>query len=414
MTGGRTSAGWTVERSFAVRLALFYAAYFTILGFYLPYLPVWLAWRGMTPAEIGMLTAAPLFLRVVATPLITFWADVRGDHRETMIIGTWIGLGAATALSIAYGFWPILGLILIFQSTNQSVLPLAEATALSGVRTYGLDYGRIRLWGSVTFIVANLAGGLFLAWFGGGVVIMLVVGAVAAAVGAAHTLPRRARSPEAADAGGTAKRRIRVRDLGTLVTTPWFVLLMAASGCIQASHAVYYAFSAIHWRALGISDGWIGGLWALGVVAEVGLFAISARLLRWIGATGLVVVGGLAGIVRWAAMAFDPPFATLIVLQTLHALTFGATFLGVLHVLQGSVPEEQSGSAQGLHASLAPGIIMGSVTILAGQIYAPLGALSYLVMAGMSVLGTACALVLLRSAPASMIGRRQAKAAANA
>lgn len=398
---GESTGGAGEGRQFALRLALFYGAVFASLGIYMPYLPIWLAWRGMTPAEIGWLTACPMFMRVVATPVITFVADRRGDLRETILVASWFGLGASLLLGRAEGFWPILLLVLIFQIAHQSILPLTEAKALRGVRAYDLDYGRIRLWGSVAFILANLAGGMVIAQFMGGAVLVMVTVTLALVVVAAHALPRdRGVVGNAVDvAGGKSVPRLRFADLRRLALSPWFLVLMVASGAIQSSHAVYYAFSALHWRTLGISDGWIGGLWGLGVAAEVGLFAISGRLLRWIGAPGLLIVGGAAGVLRWLAMAGDPSFGWLVVLQCLHALTFGATFLGALNILQSSVPEAQAASAQGLHAALAPGIIMGGVTVMSGQIYGPLQASSFLVMSGIALVGLLFAVLLARMLP---------------
>lgn len=388
-----------VARSFSLRLALFYGAIFAGLGIYLPYLPVWLASRGMTPAEIGILAAAPMFLRVIATPAIAFYADARGDLRETILISSWLGLLAVLLLNNVSGFWPILFLILLFQLTFQSILPLTEAKAMSGIRAYKLDYGRIRLWGSVAFIAANLIGGMAIAQYSSGVVLIMVSVAVVIMIVTGHALPHDdAHRPKSTTQPGQS-RKIRISDVSQLATAPWFLILMIASGAIQSSHAVFYAFSAIHWRAQNISDGWIGALWALGVIAEVGLFAISGRLMQRIGPIGLIIVGGIAAVIRWFAMVFDPSFWALLPLQLLHALTFGATFLGTLHILQNSVPENQAGSAQGLHAALAPGIITGVVTVIAGQIYEPMQAMSYLVMSALAVIGIVSALALPQLVP---------------
>jgi PPP family 3-phenylpropionic acid transporter len=393
----RARGGDSGPQGFAVRLAVFYGAIFGALGVYLPYLPVWLAWRGLTPAEIGMVTAAPLFARIIATPTITFLADRRGDHTETILALAWIGAIAVASLTLASTFWPILLLVAAFQIVNQSILPLTEAKAMAGVRAHGLEYGRIRLWGSLSFIAANLIGGGVLAVFGGGGIIYFVLISVILTIAAGYALPV-VRSGQRAEAA-SAHKPVRLVDLRQLITAPWFIVLMTASGCIQASHAVYYAFSAIHWRGHGISDTWIGILWALGVLAEVGLFAYSGPVMRRLGAAGLMLLGGVAAALRWGVMAFDPPFALLLALQCLHGLTFGATFLGALYILQNSVPENQAGSAQGLHAALAPGIVTGVVTVIAGQIYEPLQALSYIAMAGLALVGTVAAIALPRLVP---------------
>lgn len=384
-------------RSFAVRVSLYYAAIFANLGVYLPFLPIWLAWRGMTPAEIGMITSAPLFARVLATPSIGLWSDRRGNHRLTIIIGGWIGCICAVFLASAASFWPILLLVVGFQIATQAILPLVEAKVMSGVRRHAVDYGRMRLWGSAAFIVANVLGGLVIASYGGPSVLVMVIATVCATALAAHALPKDPpRQIHPAGAGLGSQQPGSMKELWHLATRPWFVLTMIAAGCIQGSHAVYYAFSAIHWRGLGITDGWIGLLWALGVAAEIALFSVSGKALTRFGATGLLLIGGLGGLVRWTAMAFDPPFWLLFPLQCLHALTFGATYLGALNLIQSRVPEHRTGSAQSIHAALASGIVMGVVTMVAGQIYGPLGAGSFLVMSLIAALGIIAAVYLHR------------------
>jgi len=384
-------------RDFAIRTSLYFGAIFANLGLYLPFMPIWLAWRGMTPFEIGVITSAPLFARILATPSIGLWSDARGDHRTTIIIGGWLGSACAVLLALATDFWSILVLVVGFQIATQSILPLVETKSLAGARYLGLDYGRLRLWGSAAFIGANIAGGIVVAAFGGGSVVIMVIAAVFATAIAAHGLPcdlppaRPDGVPEDANdpsaAGG-------LRHIWTLVRQPWFALTVIAAGLIQGSHAVFYAFSAIHWRSIGISDEWIGLLWALGVIAEIALFAISSRALSHFNAVGLLALGGAAGVLRWTVMAMEPAFWMLFPLQCLHGLTFGATYLGTLNLIQSRVPPHRAGTAQSVHSALGAGVIMGGTTLLAGLIYQQWGAVSFIVMAVFAAAGTIAALLV--------------------
>src|SRR5205807_306807 len=91
--------------------------------------------------------------------------------------------------------------------------------------------------------------------------------------------------------------------------SPRFLSVVLGASLIQASHAVMYGFATLQWNARGISGPAIGALWAIGVIAEVALFALSGRLVGWFGAIGMIMLGGIGGAVRWTAMAFDPPTA---------------------------------------------------------------------------------------------------------
>ena len=96
------------RRTFGVRVSVLFAAIFVVAGTNLPYLPVWLDWKGLGPREIAVITATPLFVRVLVTPVIAFAADRAGDHRRFLIVLSWGGLAALIALSQSSGFWPIL------------------------------------------------------------------------------------------------------------------------------------------------------------------------------------------------------------------------------------------------------------------------------------------------------------------
>src|SRR2546421_4577620 len=107
-----------------------------------------------------------------------------------------------------------------------------------------------------------------------------------------------------------------------------FIPVAVAASLVQASHAVYYGFSTLAWTASGLSGLAVGSLWALGVVAEIVLFAVSGRLrLR---PASLLGIGAAGAAVRWSLMASDPPLALVPLLQCLHGLSFGATFLGAV------------------------------------------------------------------------------------
>jgi PPP family 3-phenylpropionic acid transporter len=368
----------------AARISSFYWAIFLIVGLQTPFLPVWLDSRGLTLAEIAIAGALPLFVRIVATPFVAYLADRSGDHRRMVIILAWSGLACTVLLSQTTRAWPIILLTALMMLTTSSMMPLTETIAMRAVRGHGLDYGRMRLWGSISFIVATLAGGAAIERWTGSAIIWLIIAAIALTALAAHGLPR----PDggSSSAAGPARPRISRADVAALVTSPLFLLFLAAAGLAQASHAVFYVYGVLHWRGLGLSATWTGALWAIAVIAEILLFARSGAVLKVLSPLGLIGLGAVAAVVRWIVMAFDPPLAALVVLQVLHALTFGATHLGTVHFIAQNIPPERAGTAQALQASVTAGIAMGGATLLAGQLYGPFGARAYLAMAVLGVL----------------------------
>lgn len=395
--------------SYGIRVSVFFAALFLIYGVHLPYLPVWLEWRGLTPGEIAIVTSAPFFLRLVATPLLAYHADRTGDHARLILMLSGIGLVAALILSQIAGFVPILLATVVFAISTYTVMPLTETVAIKGVRR-GLDYGRMRLWGSLTFIVASFAGGAAVDWAGAGVGIWLIVGGAAATFLAALVLPanddgsrprRRAALEETSalepPAAVVPRRGIDRATVVRLARNRVFLVFLLAIGAVQAAHATFYTFGAIHWRDGGLSAAWVGTLWAIGVMTEVALFAVSRRVVERFGPVRLLIAGAAAAVVRWLAMSADPSLAVLIPLQVLHGLTYGASHLGAIHFIGRAVPEGAGGTAQAFYATVASGVMQGAATLLSGALYARYGGGAYLAMAGLAAVGLAATLVLARA-----------------
>ncbi len=374
--------------SIPFRIALFYAAVFLVIGVHVPFWPVWLRSRGLGPGEIGLVLSVATWIRALAPPLIAQFADRSGERKRLMV-----ALAAATWLAyllfpFAHGLWPILGVTVIAAACFSAVVPLGENLAMLNARDHGFDYGRVRLWGSITFIVGATAAGRLLMASDEDLILWLIVATLALTVAATATLPR-------ANAPPTPRSR-RSPILG-LLSNRVFVIFLVAVGLIQASHAAYYGFATIHWREAGLSDDVIGALWAEGVVAEIVLFAFSGAVVRRIGPVRLLLLGAAAGMVRWGVFGSTADLAVIVAVQWLHALTFAATHLGAMHFLARAVPREHSATAQTLYAALGVGVLMGLAMIVSGAIYGALGGAAFHAMAVMSMLGGIAGIALART-----------------
>ena len=379
------------DQFLGVRVSLFFGALFFVYGMFVPYLPVWLDFSGLTATEISIVIAAPFFIRIAATPCVTFLADRIGNYRLVVVVLAWSAFAFALLLSQMSGYAAILVVAVAFLLATTSMMPLTETIAIASVRTAGLDYGRMRLWGSIAFIVANLAGGLLIDEFGGGVGVWLLVVAAAFAVISAHQLPGPPPTVAVPSATWTPWRTSLPMQL---IRSRLFVFFLIAIGCLHGAHATFYTFGAVEWESQGLSGTWIGALWAIGVTAEVSLFAYSGPLARWVGAVPLILAGAAAALLRWTVMAFDPPLAVLIPLQGLHALTFGATHVGAMLFIARAVPHKGTGSAQAFYAVVAAGLGVGAVGLASGPLYAAYGGQMYFLPAALALIGFAAGLVL--------------------
>jgi MFS transporter, PPP family, 3-phenylpropionic acid transporter len=382
---------------FAWRMALFYACLFVALGVHMPFLPVWLAAKGLDPRTIGIVLALPMMLRLVAIPLATRAADRRGALRSIITAAALVALMGFGALAFTTHTLAIAALYSLAATAFMLLFVLSDVYALHGLAPHRRAYGPVRLWGSAAFIVSNLAAGYLLDVIAARDLIWLIVIAVATCVAAAFGLPPLAapgtsRADEAAKAGdsigGRSSARILLRD-------PAFIAVAAAASLIQGSHALYYGFSTIDWQAAGFGGGSIGVLWGLGVLAEIVLFALSVRLPASLTPIVLILIGGAGASLRWAAMALGPADLWLPLLQCLHALSFGATHLGTLAFIARAAPTGLAATAQG-YLAIAGGVVIAMTTGVSGVLYARFGGAAYGAMALIAAAGFAAALAARR------------------
>jgi PPP family 3-phenylpropionic acid transporter len=378
----------------SLRFAFFYAAVFVALGVYVPFWPLWLETHGLGVEQIGLLLALSAWIKIASTLFAGQLADRSARPRIILSCLALIAVGAFAAFLIVRDFWAVLVVQLVAAAGFQALIPLGESQAMSAVTKAGIDYGRVRLWGSLTFIAGNLAAGALIATHGADWVLWLILAALSVTVIATLVLPAQSAAHD-----GAAPHAA----LGSLLGNRPFLLFLLTVSLLQASHAVYYGFSALHWQAAGYSAATIGWLWAEGVIAEVLLFIAGAVLVRRFGPLGLVSLAAVGGLVRWSVLAATTELWALAVVQTLHALTFGAAHLGTMHFIARHAPPGLSATAQSLYAALSGGLALGLAMFAAGHLYAAWQGGAYVAMAGLSGVGLLLAWWLSRRPPGSRI-----------
>jgi MFS transporter, PPP family, 3-phenylpropionic acid transporter len=350
-----------------------------VAGIQLPFWPIWLAARGLTAREIGIVLAAAIWAKVLATPIIGVIADRSRARRAVMAALAAAAVASYAGLSSASSFRVLISLNLVALTAQSALMPLGDTITLAVARSDGLDYGRIRLWGSVSFIFASLASGAVLASLSAEEVLPLVLGASALLLLACLAVPPLLHHLT------TGPRRIA--GIGAFAGDLRFWVFVAAASALQSSHQVYYGFGTLYWRSLDFSEATIGLLWAEGVLAEILLFWQGQRLLAQFGPAGLMALGGAAGILRWGLAGMLTSLPGIAALQLLHALTFGASHLGAMHFLSRAVPVSAAASAQSIYTAVSSGVGGGLVMVVAGMLYAACGGGAYLFMALLSAAG---------------------------
>jgi PPP family 3-phenylpropionic acid transporter len=369
------------------RLAIFYAALFVQLGIQMPFFPVWLQAKDVDAGMIGIVLAAPIVARLLAVPVVMREADRRDGVRHALIVCGFAAAAGYALVGLSGGAVLIFFAYALTSLATTPQMPLAETYALKELAVRRRTYGPVRLWGSLAFIAGNFVAGFAADIIQAHDLIWLIVAASILIAFAALALPPMA--PRMVEPPAPPSTR------QSLLRDGPFVAVVAAASLIQASHALYYGFSALQWSVAGFDGTVIAALWALGVAAEIVLFALQSRLPPFFKPTVLLLAGACGGIVRWIGMAFDPPAFMLAALQLLHALSFGATHLGALMFLARHAPPAQAATAQG-YLAMASGLAMAGAMALSGVLYRDFGSAAYAAMALTTIAGGACGLIARR------------------
>ena len=366
--------------------ALCYSAPLLVNGIVLPFFPVWLADHQFSDHQIGTILAVPMVVRVLVAPIVAVFADRMQERAHVLLWSGILSLLTAIALYWTTNFWPVLIVFALQGATFAPYVPVVESIVISGVRRWGLDYGSMRVWGSVAFIVSTLIGGELVGKWGGAMVLPVMIFGFTLTIVMAVFCPRI----------GPTRRRGQPINLpattGSGLREPHLLLLLLGVSIQQASHALLNAFSSIYWHQLGFSGTAVGLLWSAGVASEVTVFFLSRRLNRRFNAWTLIRFGCAVSICRWVFFPMETSFIGFFMLQCLHGFTYAFVHTGVQRRIVATVQETQEASAQGAYFFYI-GMASGLMTIASGYIYSALGLDSFYVMACVAAFGLALVII---------------------
>lgn len=371
-------------------ISCFFAVKFFAIGIYMPFFPLVLAGRGLDAREIAIIMAVSPLLRIATAPWLGSLSDRFRHRKHAVLLYSAVGAVLLCPLVWAHSFNSILIITALSAIFWLSVQPVADAVAVVAAKRDNIQYGRMRLWGSLAFIGANFLAGWVLDASGSELLVIFIVASVAATALAALGLPR-----DAARELPTASRSYwSMPALQVMLAHPAVALALAASAFGQAAHAMVYAFGTIHWSAYGLSGLEIGAAWGIGVVAEVLLFALAEKIGGRRAAEYLILIGVMTGVVRWGLAPLAEDLMSILVLQILHGITFGATHLGAMRVIADRLPHDHAGGVLGIYTAVS-GLSMSGAFAISGPLYQTYGGYAFWAMGLICLTAALCMLVAL-------------------
>ncbi len=356
------------------RLSGFYLLYFAVLGAFIPYWSLYLGARGHTPAEIGLVLSIPALTKILV-PVV--WGRFADRHNRLLTV-----IRSASLLSLA-GFmlmlwpWDISGLVVVmfcYTFFQNGIMPLFDTLTLEHLDTDSHHYARIRIWGSIGFILAVMGIGELLQWRFSVEVLPYLIALLLGGVWVMSLSLPDGVNRHAREAGQPLAHILKRVD----VLAFFFACLL-----LQFSHGPYYVFFSVYLDSHGYTKREIGGLWSLGVLAEIILFLFVPVILRHFTLRVVFISSLMLGGLRWWLLGWAVESPLLMVLiQCLHAASFGAAHIAAVHLVQHYFKGLHHGTGQTLYGSASFGLggMLGS--LVAGYLWVPLGPHGVYALAG--------------------------------
>src|SRR6266516_868814 len=370
----RRQAIMTVERGVLLRFMALYAALFSAFGFASPFLPAFLAERGLGPEELGFVLGASTALQLVCGPIAGRLGDRLQAFRAELAFCAILAAGAAFLHLAAYSCGTAMVARLLQLAALAPLVPLADALSLAHARprhnTGGFDSGWVRGVGSAAFVAGTLLAGQAASGYGLSAIIWLSATALLAPPIAARFVP------------GFPENAARDKSNGEIPHRPWltllrqraFVRVTLVASLVLGSHAMYDSFAVIRWTEAGISPATVGVLWSVSVAAEILVFLfLGPRLLRVVAPTVALTLAASCGVLRWAVVAQTADMAALALVQPLHGFTFALLHLATMCVIGDTVPRALAATAQTVYGVVGVGGTTAVLTLLSGWLYARFG-----------------------------------------
>ncbi|HHJ14749.1 MAG TPA: MFS transporter [Gammaproteobacteria bacterium] len=371
------------------RLSGFYFFYFASLGALIPYWGLYLKAQGFDAVQIGELVAIILATKIIAPNVWGWIADHSGQRMRIVRGASLAGALAFAGVFVSHDYAWLALVMAVFSFFWNASLPQFEATTLNHLGRNTHRYSSIRLWGSIGFIVAVVGLGRLFDRVGTGNlpwILTLLFGAIWLAS---------LRVPEQA----AGHRPLDHEPILRVLRRPAVSSLLAVCFLIQASHGPYYTFYSLYMTGHGYSETSVGQLWALGVLAEIGVFLRMHRWLPHFGAPRLLLAAALLTALRWVLLAgmVDEP-AWMLVTQLLHAASFGVYHAVAIHLVHRLFTGRHQGRGQALYSSLSFGAGGAVGSLLAGYAWEAVGA--QVMYAGAAVTALLAAALVWHSARA--------------
>jgi len=356
-------------------LASQYFLYFGTMGMHLPFFNLYCYQLGFSGFQIGTLSGMRSVTLIVFSLFWSVLADRLHARRRIYIGCNFISAAAWGLFLMTTDFWWMLAITVLYGIFYAPLIAFLEAFAMEVLGRNKQRYGRMRMWGSIAFIIIVLILGRIIDEYGVKIILALILaGSWLQALVALGFPKTRAERPHP---GGGNWRHLLNHQVGVFLACAFLMLL---------SHGAYYNFFSIHLAELNHDSFFIGVAWAVAVAAEILAMLFSERLFRRFRYETVLLVSFAAAVIRWFGLWEAESMVAILALQLLHAVTYGAFHMAsVLHI-DSLAPDDAKTLGQAVNNAVTYGLGLMAGFFLSGALYKTLGAQGLFALSGVAAL----------------------------
>jgi len=373
-------------KKISAKFSLVYFSIFIVIGINAPFFPLWLSSKGFTERYIAIILATSVLTKLLANPFFAGLGDKYGNRKIPMLYLSFISTIILFSLNIFNSLYLIAFMAITSWALFAPLMPLTESLTTTAIKKYNFDYGNTRLWGSVSFIIIAFFGGIIIEKYGLKYVpILMTIGALFLflSIIIMPTIP-------------SLPARKKFSTSALLKNRNFFPFLLAC-GAIQSSHGIYYGFSTIYWKSIGLSETVIGALWAEGVVFEIILLAYFYKFKNYTSPKIFIIIAGVMAIIRWTLMAYADTILFIALIQILHAFTFGLTHLAAINFISEVMPVRAQAKSQALYSAISMGAFLAVSISVSGDLYRLFCDKSFLFSSFLALTGVIISLIFIKT-----------------
>lgn len=361
------------------RLSGFYFLFFLTIGAFMPYWSLYLKSIGMTAEAIGILSAIVVVTKIFSSFIWGWIVDHTGKRIQVIRYTSLLSMLSFSLVLFYQDFWSLFIILFVFSIFWSAALPQIEATTLSHLGEASDSYTVVRIWGSISFIIAVLMLGKFFDQQPIEYLLPIIIVSMLLVWVHSLSLPEIPSSHE--DSNGTTFRSILFK--------PHIIALMIVCFLVQAGHGPYYTFFSIYLEEHQYSNSFIGTAWALGVLAEVLIYLFIHRVIGSLGLRRLMILVLILATIRWLLIAwFVDNVFILLFAQCLHAATFGIYHAVAIQYIHREFKGAHQGRGQALYSSISFGAGLALGSLISGYLWDSVGSMqTFLFAAILSLIG---------------------------